>query len=645
MRPFWLLCLLLLPALLPAQQKQLVFYRIPAAQIEQSLLEKKFQFDPYQLEDVYTTLPTTYQYYEYYFRDTVPRGYYLLASLDDQTETFHFHHHTDFRSVELRRLFEERYLYVPNDRYPQDSLEVRIDGESLPFDRELRLFRLGERTKSGILSISSPAETAHFRFEIEKEKGFVISEINTMSRSVKQEKRSAKPAEAKRLLRIGYKKWYFLEQSQGYLALNQPLYRPGDTIKLKAHILDAKAQGLQHTLSLVLSNQYGGSRISLGSVSPSRAGIYLHEFVLGDSLRIDQSYQLFLEGENDRRLVQNEFKLEDYLLDEYKFEFWQDSTYNLLSDSCVMMMRARTENGMPVPEVQVFLQIKPSRVIEAPETLQYLPMMLLDTLIDLPNDGLLRLSLPAERFASFACQYELEARFLAPNAEQSVLTRYYARLSQQRAKQTYSFPNTSRPKLEAGGQQSQDSAYLYLHNPNQELLIYRLFREHELVEQGYTQDSLHWEKSQKRAHLWRVEWKRHDKSYPESFSLAPKEYLLDIAIEQPDTIKPGQQVKAKLKVRDHLGQPVPNTELTFWGVNAQFRRSNLPELPYFGPRMLERTESQKVELEKASDRPFEKTWWLKAERAEQLGLMAQDYYRLHYPDSILFQYQAIEDTG
>ncbi|MEL6654687.1 MAG: hypothetical protein AAFQ87_28180, partial [Bacteroidota bacterium] len=174
---------------------------------------------------------------------------------------------------------------------------------------------------------------------------------------------------------------------------------------------------------------------------------------------------------------------------------------------------------------------------------------------------------------------------------------------------------------------------------------YRLFREHELVEQGYTKDSLHWKKSQKRAHLWRVEWKRHDKSYPESFSLAPKEYLLDIAIEQPDTIKPGQQVKAKLKVRDHLGQPVPNTELTFWGVNAQFRRSNLPELPYLGPRMLERTESQKVELEKASDRPFEKTWWLKAERAEQLGLMAQDYYRLHYPDSILLQYQAIEDTS
>ncbi|MFK7924731.1 MAG: hypothetical protein AB8H47_22425, partial [Bacteroidia bacterium] len=573
MKKYWIAGLLLLPLLLQAQVTRLSFYPISPLEIKQFLTSKKYEFDFASLSNPVKVLPTDSYAYRRHFNDSVPKGYYLLSSLFDRQEHFFFHHHTDFGPLKIQTLGEERYLHISNKRFPADSLVVLVDDAPISLDANSGLFRLSERSKSGVLSISSPEETIHLLWERNEQAEYLISEVNAVSKQLSYASHRQKEKEWKGRLGIGLKKWYLRETTQGYLALNQPIYRPGDSLKLKAYILDSDGKELNQSLNLSIYPSGDPSETQTwGKLAPNPAGVYLFKTVLGDSLRLDRNYTLCLKDDNNQIIVQNQFKLEDYLLDEYVFSFYKEPGYDLLTDSSSFIFRARTENDLPVPGVRVFLKANINQITKVGQEPLYVPLQLFDTIIELSPSGFYRLVLPPSRFPKLESRFWFQARFVGSNGEQSSQSAYLTRYDSL-PKASSSSPSllaNASPKLQYDGRQQKDSAFFHLHNPRKKAIIYRIYREHDLIAEGVSKDSLSWQWPQVKETFWRMEIQDLGGQDIRKLNLAPGEHFLNIELQQPDTIKPGQKVNAIVKVTDNQGRPVPNTDLTIWGVNAQF---------------------------------------------------------------------------
>lgn len=648
MKTSWITGIFLLPLLLQAQVDRLSLYQISPQEIKQILTTKKYEFDVYSLSNPVKVIATKQIAYTRHFNDSIPKGYYLLSSLVDRQERFFYYHHTDFGTLQIKTLGEERYLHIPNERFPADSLRVSTDGEPLTFAADLGLFRLGERSKSGVLSISSPEETIHLLWERNGQKEYLISEVNAVSKQASFSSHRQKEKEWKGWLGIGLKKWYLRETSQGYLALNQPIYRPGDSLKLKAYILDAEGKGLNQSLSLCIYPSGDPAETQTWSkLAPNPAGVYLFQTILGDSLRLDRNYILCLKDDSEQIIVQNQFKLEDYLLDEFVFSFYREPSYDLLTDSSSFIFKARTENDLPVPGVRVFLTAQLTRIQKAGQESLYAPLQLLDTLIELPPSGFYRLALPPTRFPKLESSFVFSARFVGANGEQSTRTAFLTRYDSlpKVSNSSLNLQANALPQLQYDGRQQKDSAFFHLHNPQKQAFIYRIYRQHNLLAEGVAHDSLSWQWPQAKEAFWRMEIQDLGGSYTRKLSLAPGEHFLHIELQQPDTIKPGQKVNAVVKVTDNQGRPVPNTDLTVWGVNAQFPKENVPELPYLGPKMISSTSKASLSTDAPQSSDFNRSASLSPDRAEQLGLMTKDYYQFYFPDSIVLQYHPIADTS
>lgn len=137
--------------------------------------------------------------------------------------------------------------------------------------------------------------------------------------------------------------------NNGYIVFNKPKYLPGDTVKFKAYVLNKKYKQVKYPLDFYLDfNSKGKSEhkkmVTLRPVTPSS---FIYEFVLGDSLDIDRSYNVSLIGKKNTSYIRGYFTLEDYLLDEV-------ATYNLRSqqdkyfpkDSIVFYASAKDANGL-----------------------------------------------------------------------------------------------------------------------------------------------------------------------------------------------------------------------------------------------------------------------------------------------------------
>ncbi|MBD0261073.1 MAG: hypothetical protein ICV83_35585, partial [Cytophagales bacterium] len=106
----------------------------------------------------------------------------------------------------------------------------------------------------------------------------------------------------------------FTQRHRGFVAFNQPRYRPGDTVKVKAALFTRKGRPLSREISLRLQGPNKSTRLT--TLRPYRKGAYECQFVLHDSLKLslDRHYSLDLQNPHEQTYLSGEFKYEDYEL-------------------------------------------------------------------------------------------------------------------------------------------------------------------------------------------------------------------------------------------------------------------------------------------------------------------------------------------
>ena len=116
----------------------------------------------------------------------------------------------------------------------------------------------------------------------------------------------------------------------------------------------------------------------------------------------------------------------------------------------------------------------------------------------------------------------------------------------------------------------------------------------------------------------------------ESRAMHLYENNLNVSLDQPAVVYPGEKVKIKVKVTDYKDHPVSDVNLTASAVNAQFKNVDLPDVPYLGKGHWSLVVNNRFYL----DRPdVNRLYKLSKHWADKLHLTANPYYKLHFPDS------------
>lgn len=122
-------------------------------------------------------------------------------------------------------------------------------------------------------------------------------------------------------------------------------------------------------------------------------------------------------------------------------------------------------------------------------------------------------------------------------------------------------------------------------------------------------------------------------SVDDKYSIHAFDKNLNIEIEQPDKIYPGQKVDVTVRVTDYDKEAVPNVNITAGAINSQFESDNIPELPYLGKNRKNRPYINSFTIfnnEFNSQKQITKKW------SDKMALDSILYYKLIFPENGIF---------
>lgn len=197
------------------------------------------------------------------------------------------------------------------------------------------------------------------------------------------------------------RKWTPMSADPGYMVTNQPKYKHGDTLKVKAFLVNRKGKPLKKNMELLMvtlgKNGYGQDTVLRTTLKPSPAGAYTYEMAIPDSFIIDRNYTLLINRKR-RTYEQISFSVEQYELNKITYT-WEDKKQEYYrGNSIFFYAKAIDANNLPVPDATVNLKLRIQYVAALYDTLIKLHDTVFrsyfDTTLQCSPDGLTPIELP-----------------------------------------------------------------------------------------------------------------------------------------------------------------------------------------------------------------------------------------------------------
>lgn len=229
---------------------------------------------------------------------------------------------------------------------------------------------------------------------------------------------------------------------RGFMTFSKPIYKPGDTVQLKAFVMTRRGKGLKEPLLLRLTDRSFDFDTIIAVIKPYRRGGYLHEFVLNDSLDLDldERYLLTLEEERSRKYDLNEyignlddddyaakrkvvmrgkFEYEEYELQSITFSARTDEKEHNRGVPLSIYGKATDENDLPVMDGRLQVTVTPNFnfPIQTFSPFTFIPDTLWSHTVDLETLGETRILLPDSIFPAASLHYNIECVLLNSSNE------------------------------------------------------------------------------------------------------------------------------------------------------------------------------------------------------------------------------------
>jgi hypothetical protein len=268
-----------------------------------------------------------------------------------------------------------------------EDAEVKSGGRPVRWDQATLAYRLARTNTQGVLAVTHDGITSFFSLE----RSLNNSALRRNSRKlayatpvrylwVPVRTVVMLPYDAVRSAIRGYgfgiargvwwriRRMFEPRPSDGFMLFSKPSYMPGDTVMMKAFILNGKnKRPITGDAVLTLERNYPNRNIVIARLKPYSPGGYAHSFVLSDTLglKLDTHYHLKLTPSGSLMVpVTGEFMYEYYDLKSLRLVLRTPDSIWYRGRPFIIGLKALNENDMILPGARVSLYILPDRVTE-----------------------------------------------------------------------------------------------------------------------------------------------------------------------------------------------------------------------------------------------------------------------------------------
>lgn len=370
-------------------------------------------------------------------------GNYLFVYVRENNLVYSLHN-TD--AIQYKLLNNNRDLVVLlHNRQGQRITNVRVfaNNTRMPFDTVTQTFRLDKKRKADLLKVYNDNELYLFRLSgngghaYHRSLWYKISHAFPVKYLAMPFRHANKYAYNPSFSRgpVAYEKKY-----RGFIVFSKPIYKPNDTVHLKAFVTNRKGKPVNRPLLVRISDRELDTDSILGIVTPYRNGGYEYSFVVNDSLDLDERYLITLEEKSSSKynvadyvgdldddeyaakrkvLMRGSFEYEEYELTSVQFTARTDKSEHQRGNPVALFLKATDENNLSVADGRVDITIKTSSSATPLflRTEAFLPDTLWQHTQTLDAAGETKVLIPDTIFPQASFPYEVNCAFLNSNNE------------------------------------------------------------------------------------------------------------------------------------------------------------------------------------------------------------------------------------
>ncbi|MDP5171306.1 MAG: carboxypeptidase-like regulatory domain-containing protein [Bacteroidia bacterium] len=725
MRYFLLLLLSVFPIWAAAQT---IFPAVPASSyrylipLTNTQVENILKEGPYHLPlSQYAAPSDSVLFSASFVADELPKGYYLEVWAEDNTE-----------QRKLRSIYQWQAFVVNNNQdlavVVMDSLgtiisdaEVSVKGKSLAYDPATLTYRHRKSRKEGTLVISYKGHSDFY--EINATKGaLTLAEVGNAIlltppirwvwgipfhliadpiKSIKQRRPTGWIA----TITSPFSRGPLHQRTQGYLATNQPKYRPGDTLKLKALVLHSKGKAVNEPI-LLFANQYPAGDKFIDTLRPYRDGGYETAFVIHDSLQfqLDRDVSLILRKKVGKIYLASSFRLEDYELKEVSGTLSSENSIIYRAEPLVLTAQMTDRNNLNVPGARIELSLLSIGISRTYQPRVFIPDTLWKLSQILDPMGATSITVPDSIFPTADMNLKVVATLLSVDGETINQTLYLnfrqdpcrLSLTQNRdtllAKQIGCAESSAQATLTGRGdtgsrlidqpirlpatlllrpdirsyslsvgekmvnlspsndavnlktRRQGDSLFVSLTNPYQLDCWYELFEKNASVLRGQGKDlNMALPANPNKPYYVTLSYLWGGDMKKREYSLPWDPEGINMSTSVPEKIFPGEKTEISISLLHHDGSPVADADLTAYGITSSFPNYTPPNAPFSSIATPSRESFNSFSKAGIVLTPQQKEmdYWLWASR---FGIDSLSAYQFLYPQLGRATFQ-VEDTA
>lgn len=346
------------------------------------------------------------------------------------------------RSANLKLLannYDLRFILVDQAGKAINNALVQFNGHTVTYDSKTGLYIANPSKRDTILKVVYAGVTNYYAIKKQQRSSYYhYNPYRHMSFFKATWKRF------KNLFK-GHGQYYSLQPAnnyEGFMVFNKAIYKPHDTVKFKAFILNKKSkQPINATQLLVrLKERYDEDGKIIGKVTSYRDGAYEYSFALTDSLdlSLDENYIISLEdpssekyklddydGNDDQGFLAKrkvyltgQFKYEEYELKSITFSTRVDKTEHGPGNPAILYLKAVDENNLPVTDGRVTVTLNTRGTGTHRQNYIFVPDQLWTHQLQLDPVGETKLIIPDSIFPKADVTYTINSEFLNSNNEQ-----------------------------------------------------------------------------------------------------------------------------------------------------------------------------------------------------------------------------------
>ncbi|HOZ51096.1 MAG TPA: carboxypeptidase regulatory-like domain-containing protein [Chitinophagaceae bacterium] len=368
---------------------------------------------------LFTNLYKTYPR-RLYKDDTLPNGNFIIVSITKEYINYRSFHKSSF-AVKSKVIGNDLILFL-NDIKSKANIEkakIDIDGISMPFNdgyggyviqkSKLDKERLRNRKIYVHIALGDEYKVSLFNFN----QGY-------------KSPNSPRAYGANTVV-----------ASEGYMITDKPVYKPGDTLRVKAFLTYPKNGRPIHkkvTIRIHESQQDFTFTKTIKSASP---GAYLFEWKIPDTLKIDRNFNIEIQYSKGSYSFnkQSSFYLEDYVLNTNKYDVSLLSEIFYAGEDITFYTSAKDANSFPIQGTQIKYKLSLGNVtsflgdsLTLSQT-QKANLFEKDTIYS--YDNFMEFKIPSSVLPKINASYNLEVSFVDPvSFERKVIVKQFSKLTQ-----------------------------------------------------------------------------------------------------------------------------------------------------------------------------------------------------------------------